>query len=131
MPTRLVLHEADAFTFHRVSEKHDWMALHGPCLFEGIDNLSHVMAIQTQHIPSETPVLVGERLNIHHIFDEAVDLKPIAIDDANQIVECVMAGFHRRFPHLTFLFSPSPMMQKILCFFLSRRAASAMPTAML
>ena len=48
-------------------------------------------------------VLLRERLDVHDIFHPAINLQAIAVDDADQVVEVEVSGFHGRFPNLALL----------------------------
>jgi hypothetical protein len=103
VPSGDVFHEADAFAFDGIGNDDVWLAASGLGFFEGLDHLLHVVAVDGEDFPSETAVFVFERLDVHYVFDPAVNLQAIAVDDANQVVELEMAGFHGGFPDLAFL----------------------------
>ena len=103
VPAGLILHEADALALDGVGKNDGWLADGGFGLLENVDQLAHVVTAGAQDVPAEAGVLFGERLNLHHILDQAVDLQAVAVDDGDDVVETEVAGLHRRLPHLAFL----------------------------
>ena len=103
MPAWLILHKADALALDSISEDDYGLAYRRPGLLEHIHHLIHVVSIDAQNIPSKAGVLRAKRFHLHHVFYPAVDLKSVAVDDGNDVVQTEMAGFHGRFPNLAFL----------------------------
>jgi hypothetical protein len=48
------------------------------------DERADVVAVALEHFPVERAVLVGQRLERHHVFGAAVDLDEVAVDDAGE-----------------------------------------------
>ena len=103
MPAGLVLHEADALTLHRIRQNDNRSSSDRLGLLQSVHDLLHIVAIDAQHIPAETGVFRRQRLDLHHVFDQAINLQAIAVDDANQIVELVVSSLHRGLPNLALL----------------------------
>ena len=71
--------------------------------FQGIDDLPHVMAVDAHHLPAESLVFGGERLDVHHRLSLAVNLQMVVVEDGNEVVELVLRGLHGRLPDLPLL----------------------------
>ena len=105
MPSGNVFHKADAFAFDGVGDDDGGLARSGFRfgILQRFDDLLHVVAVDGDDIPSEAAIFIFKRLDIHHVFYPAVDLQPVAVDDADQVIELEVARFHRGFPDLAFL----------------------------
>jgi hypothetical protein len=71
---------------------------HALRLLDGVDERGDVVAVAFEDVPVERAVLVGERLERHHVLGAAVDLDHVAVDDAGEIVELELGGGHHRLP---------------------------------
>ena len=70
---------------------------------ESFFNRSQVVAVDGLHFPIERAELVGQRLNVHHLVDRAVDLAVVVVDDRDEVVELELGGGHEGLPALPFL----------------------------
>ena len=61
------------------------------------------MAINPHHVPTEAGVFCTQRVDVHDVFDQAINLQAIAIHDGNHVIEVEVSGLHRCFPNLAFL----------------------------
>ena len=102
VPARLVFHERHALALDGVSE-HGHRARRLPRRFERVDQRVDVVAVALEHVPAEGAVLVGERLNLHHLAHAPVDLEPVHVDDRHQPGETEVSRLHHGFPDLAFL----------------------------
>ena len=118
MPAGNVLHEADALALHRVGEDHRRLARRPEPLrlLQRVHHLRHVVAVDVDDLPAEAAIAVGQRLDVHHVLHPAVDLQAIAVDDGDHVVELVVRASITASQTLPSCCSPSPMMQKIVCF---------------
>ena len=73
---------------------------------ERTQHVGDVVAAALDHVPVERAPFLGQRLDPHDVFDVAVDLLVVVVDDAAEMVEPVMGGEHRRLPDLTLLLLP-------------------------
>ncbi len=108
MPSSKVFHEAHAFALHRVREDHGRFAGDRDIL-RGLQRLHHLLEIVTVNfddLPAKAAVAFLKRLDVHDVFYPAIDLETIAIDDADQVIEFEMGGFHHGFPDAAFLLLP-------------------------
>ena len=105
MPSGNVFHEADTFAFDGIGDDDGGLSASGLGfgILQRLDHLLHVVAVDGDHVPSEAAIFFLERLDIHHVFDPAIDLEAVAIDDTDEVVELEVARFHRGFPDLAFL----------------------------
>ena len=103
VPARNVLHEADALALHGIGNDHHRLSATHLGLFECPDHLLHVVPVDRDHFPAKAAILLLQRLDVHHVLHPAVDLQAVTVDNAHQVVEFVVPGFHGRFPDLSFL----------------------------
>ena len=105
MPAGNVFHEADALALHRVGQQQRRLARRGNVLrlLQAFDDLPDVVAIDLDDLPAEAAIALVQRLDVHHVLHPAVDLQPVAVDDAHQVVELVVRRLHHRFPDVAFL----------------------------
>ena len=103
MPAGNVLHEADALALDGVGQN-DRRLAHGRArLLQRFHHLLHVMTIAAQHFPPEGTVFLVERLDVHDVLNAAVNLQPVLVHDADQVIELVAYGLHGGFPDGAFL----------------------------
>ncbi len=62
-----------------------------------------VVPVAGHDVPVERAPLVGDRVQAHHLFDEAVDLSLVVVEDDAQVVELELGRRHRRLPDLPLL----------------------------
>ena len=65
---------------------------------EGVEHRGQVVAVDALHVPAEGGPLVGQRLEAEHLARRAVGLLVVDVDQADQVVEPVVRGAHRRLP---------------------------------
>ncbi len=103
VPAGDVLHEVDALALRGVRQDQGRLALDALRLLKGAHDLGHVVAVDLEHLPIERAVLVDERIDVHDVFHPPVDLEPVLVDDAADVVEAIVPGLHRGLPDLAFL----------------------------
>src|SRR5579875_2197344 len=59
-----------------------------------------VVAVDPLHAPPEAAELGGQRLDPHEVLGRPVDGQAVAVHDAHQRGQPILAGGHRRLPHL-------------------------------
>ena len=86
MPTGYVLHEADALALDRFRQNHQRPARTVVTGRQSFHNLIHVVPINLHDIPAEALVFLIQRIDVHDFSDWPINLKPIAVYDADQVV---------------------------------------------
>ena len=71
-------------------------------------NRGEAVAVDLDACASRSAPLVGQRLEVHDVLHEPIELDPVVVHDRDQVVDLVERPEHRRFPDLAFLDSPSP-----------------------
>ena len=103
VPAGLILHERNALALHGVGDDHGGIAVMRGGGFERAEDFVEIVAVDFDHVPAERGVFRGERLDVHDVFDPAVDLQAIAVHDGAEIVELVVRCGHHGFPDAAFL----------------------------
>ncbi len=103
MPTGDVLDKAHAFAFDCFRDNHDRLTEAALRLFQRFDHFLHIVPVDAQYFPAEASIFVLERIDVHDLAHRAVNLQTVLVDNADEVIELVMAGFHRGFPDLAFL----------------------------
>jgi hypothetical protein len=70
---------------------------------EGIEDFFDIVAVEFDDVPTKGAILFGKRIDVHNVFDPAVDLEAVFVEDGAEIVELVVTGSHGGFPDGTFL----------------------------
>src|SRR6266568_631395 len=103
VPEEFVLHEAHALTLDGVRDGATRPAGLERQLRHSLFNSCQVMTVQFADRPSECAPLVGQRIQIDHIFDRAKALNLVVVDNHGQVVQLMMRGEERSFPNRAFI----------------------------
>ncbi len=96
----------DALAGNRVGQDQRRLLEHGRGGADRAVDLAEIMPIDLDHVPVPGAPLVGQWLERHDVLREAIDLDVVAIDDAHEVVQPLLAAQHARLPCRTrFLFS--------------------------
>ena len=102
MTADLVLHERNTFAFNSVHNDDGRFALDGLGTLDGGQDSFDVMTVAGQDVPAEGFPL-GSQIHIAgNIFNGAVDLQMVVIDESHQVVQFIVSREHSRFPDLAF-----------------------------
>src|SRR5215472_3198895 len=98
VPAIIAFHEVDAVAGDRVGDDDGRLLVDRLHFMKGVDDAPHVVAVDVDDVPTEGLVFHSERFERHHALRRSVDLDIVAIDDAREVVQTVLAREHRRFP---------------------------------
>jgi len=83
--------------------------MHCPGFSTCIQYLFHIVSITMYHMPSETcPFVWQAGSSFHYIFCSSVDLKTVAIDDGNEVIQVNDATPTWQLPILNLPATPHP-----------------------
>ena len=108
MEVHVVLHEGYALPFDGVHDDHRGILLGPRRLVAGVDDLTDVVAIDYDDVPSKGSELLRQRVERHDLLRVPADLQTVAVHETYQVVEAVPVGEHRCLPVLPLLQLPVP-----------------------
>src|SRR5712692_1259987 len=101
MPFVIVLHERDTFSHKRMSDDYRRFPFQCMRMLDGLEKFFNVIAIAFEDMPVERFPFISERLKVHDLVCEIVNLAIISIDDSDEIVNVVMSCSHHGFTDLS------------------------------
>src|SRR5438876_724196 len=108
VPLGVVLHERDPLALDGVGHDERRRPPGGLCLIERFVDVVHVVPVDLEDGPAERLPLRHDRLEVHDLRHEVVELDLVVVEDHAEVVErtvglAELRPRHRRLPHLAFM----------------------------
>ena len=101
MPAGVVFHVGNALALDSLGKDDGGLTLGGLCLGKGGFDGVEVVTVDGDDVCTESAELVIQGLGGHNVAGFAVDLQTVHVHDGAQVVQMILVGGHKGFPHLT------------------------------